>query len=128
MNATRSALLVEDDPNFCMIYTRILEPWDLEIVTTSSAYDAIELIRKRSFDFYSIDLQLLDESADGLLSVLESQGEATASRCVVVTSFDILAPAFTRFPIVAKTRLSTLGPHLTRILGTPAAPCAGAIA
>lgn len=115
----RAALLVEDNPDFCEIYRHLLKPWNLEIVIANSADAAFARIVERSFDFYVIDLQLADTDAGALLAALERRGRETMEKCVVATSFSMLAPAFTSLPIVKKTNLGSFGPHLRRILGEP---------
>lgn len=126
MSESRAVLLVEDNPDFCEIYRFLLRPWKPEIVTASSADSAFARIAERSFDFYLIDLQLADSDAGALLAALETKGPDTARKCVVATSFATLAPAFTSLPVVRKTELGSLAPHLRRILGEPSAVSAEA--
>lgn len=115
----RAALVVEDNPDFADIFRRLLAPWNLEIHTATTLAGALEIVSRRSFDFYAIDLQLADGDSAELLSRLAERGETTSSRCIVVTAFPIVATYFSSFPIVSKTQLSSLGPHLFRILGDP---------
>ncbi|HEX7708153.1 MAG TPA: response regulator [Thermoanaerobaculia bacterium] len=116
---SRSALLVEDDPDFAQILVRLLKPWRLEVVSTATLEEAMSIVSQRSFDLYTIDLQLADDDAAPLLAWLASQGEEIASRCITLTAHDVIARIFTGFPIVSKTKLSLLGPELLRILGDP---------
>lgn len=122
----RAVLLVEDNHDFCEIYRFLLRPWNLEIVTASSAEAAFARIAERSFALYVIDLQLADTDTGALLAALETQGADTIRKCVVATSFATLAPAFTSLPVVRKTELGSLAPHLRRILGEPSTVAAGA--
>ena len=115
----RAALIVEDDPDFSNIFQRLLAPWKLEIETATSLASALEIASRRSFDLYVIDLKLADGNSGELLSNLAARGEPTLSRCLSVTSFPQVAAYYTPFPIVSKTQLSSLGPHLFRILGDP---------
>ena len=115
----RSALIVEDDPDFSAILRHLLSPWRLEIVTVPSVGTAGALILDRTFDLYAIDLRLADGDAGVLLELLEEQGDSIAARSLVITSFARLAPAFTSFPVVSKTELTAAGPHFLRILGEP---------
>jgi len=115
----RAALIVEDDPDFSNIFQRLLAPWKLEIETATSVTSALDIISRRRFDFYAIDLKLADGDCAELLSSLAACGEPTSSRCILVTSFPQIATFYSPFPIVNKTQLSSLGPHLFRILGDP---------
>ena len=115
----RSALLAEDDPDLTSILRRLLSPWRLDVVSTGSAAEASDLVRQREFDLYLIDLKLSDTDASDLLALLTSKGSTTSSRCVLVTSFPLISRAFSEFPVVDKTQLASLGPHLLRILGRP---------
>lgn len=115
----RSALIVEDNHDFSDIFQRLLAPWKLEIETATSLSSALEITSRRSFDLYTIDLNLADGDCEELLSRLAARGEPTASRCILVTSFPLIATAYTAFPIVSKAQISSLGPHLLRILGEP---------
>ena len=115
----RTALLVEDNRDFADIFQRVLAPWKLEIETATSLRSALEITSRRSFDLYTIDLNLADGDCAELLSRLATRGEPTTSRCILVTAFPLIATAYTAFPIVSKAQLSSLGPHLFRILGDP---------
>jgi len=116
---SRTALVVDGDAGFRYLLQHLLQPWQLEIVNASSVAEARALAEKRRFDLYLIDLQLTDGDSASLLSQLAALGTATAASCVVVTSFPTIAPAFSDFPVVDKTRLASIGKHLLRILGMP---------
>lgn len=116
---SRSALIVEDDPDFARIISHLLTPWPLEVVTTATLSEALSIVSARPFDLYAIDLRLADHDSAPLLAWLSSQGPAVASRCITLTSYSMIATAFTEFPIISKTKLSSLGPELFRILGDP---------
>ncbi len=115
----RTALIVEDDRDFSHILRRLLDPWKLQVDEATSVASALELISRRDYDFYAIDLHLADGDSGELLSSLAARGEPTISRCIVVTSHPEVASFYTPFPIVSKMKLSSLSLHLFRILGGP---------
>jgi ActR/RegA family two-component response regulator len=119
LDSSRSALIIEDDPFFSGIVQRFLAPWGLEIVVTDSVTAAQVRIDARRFDLYIVDLQLTDGDSSDLLARLATLDSTNVARCVVVTSFPLIANALTEFPTVDKTQLTLLGPHLRRILGSP---------
>ena len=115
----RAALVVDDDPDICSLLSRFLRPWGLEVVTANSSAEAHSLSSLREFDLYLIDLQLSDTDSAEFVQSLRNRGASILDRCVMVTAFPLLANALGKIPVIAKTELASLGPHLVRILGAP---------
>lgn len=122
MAVVKRILIVEDDPQFVSIFSRLLRPWSPEIQSTHSGAEAIRRLERQEFDLVTIDLQLPGADATDLLEFISTGSEAQKSRCLIVTSFPMIGKAFSDIPIVAKTSLVDLGPHLMQVLGRPADP------
>ncbi|NPA88255.1 response regulator transcription factor [Caminibacter pacificus] len=53
-----SVLLIEDDPQHAKIVKRILEHKDFQVTLCEDGKTAVDLIRKRDFDLYLIDINI----------------------------------------------------------------------
>ncbi|MFZ2490157.1 MAG: response regulator [Thermoanaerobaculia bacterium] len=113
-------LIVEDNPCFLGILARLLKPWNAEISSTLSGAEAIGLLEGREFDLILIDLQLPSGDGPQLLDFVSARKEALMSRCLIVTGFPGFGKALSDIPVVPKTNLVELGPHLLRVIGRPA--------
>lgn len=120
MADVKRLLIVEDDPQFVSIFSRLLRPWCPEISSTHSGAEAILLLKSHDFDLVMIDLQLPGADAPELLDFISASSEPLRSRCLIVTSFPIIGKALSDIPVVPKTNLVELGPHLLRVIGRPA--------
>jgi DNA-binding NtrC family response regulator len=79
-NTTR-ILIVDDDPYFLRVLSRILTDEEYQVTTASCAAEAEQTLREGSFDVVISDLRLPD--GDGL-SILESLRRAGSSVPVVI--------------------------------------------
>ncbi len=115
-------LIVEDDPDFVAILSRLLRAWSVDIVIADSSTDATHVLGTTRFDLVLLDIKLRDEDDGfGLLSFLSIQPPDVKASCVIVTGFPVVGRAWSELPVVDKRRLGELGPHLFRILGPPPA-------
>lgn len=115
-------LVVDDDPSYLMILERLIRSCGATVVTATTADGAREALAAHEFDLLLLDLQL--ERQEGLPLIAEIEQDANlAPKAVVVTGFSVLAPVFTKLPIVDKGRLADLAAHLKKALaGKPESP------
>ncbi len=79
--ATARILVVDDDPYFLRVLSRILSDQKFQVTTASGAAEATRALRENSFDVVVSDLRLPD--GDGL-SILEGIRQAGSSVPVVI--------------------------------------------
>lgn len=84
-DATRSLLIVEDDPEIGYLLSVILDDDDREVLSVETGAEAIELLDRRSVDLIVLDLILPDMDGRTLLTKIRAR-EATATCPVVVLS------------------------------------------
>ena len=108
-------LVVDDDPNYLMILERLCSGCGATVVTASTAAAARTALAAADFDLLLLDLQLERQEGLGLISDVEGQPDL-AKKAVVVTGFSMVAPAFTKLPIVDKGRLTDLSDYLRQVL------------
>ncbi len=68
----RSVLVVDDEPNICMVFDRYLSRIGFEVQTASSAASAREALASRSFDVAILDNYLPDGNGIDLIDELRS--------------------------------------------------------
>jgi CheY-like chemotaxis protein len=110
-------LVVDDDPSYLLILERLCRACGADVVTTSSADEARSALRRETFDLLLLDLQL--DRHEGLPLIAEVEHDPQlAPKAVVVTGFSVVAPVFTKLPIVDKGRLEDLSTYLRKMLGS----------
>ena len=108
-------LVVDDDPSYLMILERLCGACGAEVVTASTAEEARGALGRKAFDLLLLDLQL--DRQEGLPLIAEIEHDpALAPKAVVVTGFSVVAPVFTKLPIVDKGKLEDLAVYLRRML------------
>ena len=108
-------LVVDDDPSYLLILERLCGSCGAEVVTASTADAARAALARNAFDLLLLDLQL--DRQEGLPLIAEIERDpALAPKAVVVTGFSMLAPVFTKLPIVDKGKLEDLAVYLRRML------------
>lgn len=107
-------LVVDDDPSYLIILQRLCTSCGATVVTVDNAAAARAAIASQEFDLLLLDLQLNNHEGLPLIAEVE-QNERLAPKAVVVTGFSVLAPVFTKLPIVDKGRLTDLSEYLRRI-------------
>ncbi len=107
-------LIVDDDPSYLMILSRLCTSCGAEAVTASTAAAARAAMAEHEFDLLLLDLQL--DRQEGLPLISEVEHGPLAPKAVVVTGFSVLAPVFTTLPIIDKGRLTDLSEYLRKML------------
>jgi CheY-like chemotaxis protein len=108
-------LVVDDDPSYLLILERLCAGCGATVVTAQTAAAARAALVEHEFDLLLLDLQLDNQEGLPLIAEVE-QNEDLAAKAVIVTGFSVLAPVFSRLPIVDKGRLTDLANYLRRIL------------
>jgi DNA-binding NtrC family response regulator len=81
----RSILVIDDEENFLTLVRWFLSQRGFDVETASSAEEALDLIRERSFDITMLDIRL--GSADGM-SLLDALGQrAPKTKVVIMTAY-----------------------------------------
>lgn len=71
---TGRVLIVDDDPYFLRVLSRILSDENLHVATASSAQQARELLQEKSFDLVISDLRMPDDDGLTLLQRIRAMG------------------------------------------------------
>lgn len=108
-------LVVDDDPSYLLILERLCASCGASVVTADNAAAARAAMAAEDFDLLLLDLQLNNQEGLPLIAEVE-HNEELASKAVVVTGFSVLAPVFTKLPIVDKGRLTDLSEYLRKLL------------
>ena len=108
-------LVVDDDPSYLMILSRLCASCGATVITAATATEARSAIASNQFDLLLLDMQLDGHEGLALRADVEQQSEL-ASKAVVVTGFAAIAPLFTKLPVIDKGRLTDLADYLRKIL------------
>lgn len=108
-------LVVDDDPSYLIILERLCGACGADVVTASSADQARSALERETFDLLLLDLQLDRQEGLPLIAEIEHDPKL-APKAVVVTGFSIVAPVFTKLPIIDKGRLEDLAVYLRKML------------
>jgi ActR/RegA family two-component response regulator len=108
-------LVVDDDPSYLTILERLCAGCGATVVTAQTAEDARAALAAHKFDLLLLDLQLDGQEGLPLIAEVESNADL-APKAVIVTGFSVVAPFFTKLPIVDKGSLTELSEYLRRIL------------
>lgn len=108
-------LVVDDDPSYLTILERLCAGCGATVITAQTADEARVALAAHSFDLLLLDLQLDRQEGPQLIAEVEQNPEL-ASKAVIVTGFSVLAPFFSKLPIVDKGSLTELAEHLRRML------------
>ncbi len=111
-------LVVDDDPSYLTILERLCAGCGATVVTAQTAAAARAALDTDEFDLLLLDLQLDGQEGLPLIAEIE-QNHDLASKAVIVTGFSVLAPFFSKLPIVDKGSLTELADHLRRMLCVP---------
>lgn len=71
---TGRILIIDDDPHFLRVLSRILSGEDFNVTSASGACEAIEILRKNSFDVIVCDLRMPECDGLNLLQVVRRGG------------------------------------------------------
>lgn len=108
-------LVVDDDPSYLLILERLCAGCGATVITAQTADEARVALAAHEFDLLLLDLQLDGQAGPELIAEVELNANL-ASKAVIVTGFSVLAPFFTKLPIVDKGNLTDLADHLRRML------------
>jgi two-component system response regulator PilR (NtrC family) len=108
-------LVVDDDPSYLTILERLCAGCGATVITAQTADEARAALAAHEFDLLLLDLQLDHQEGPALIAEVE-QNAALASKAVIVTGFSVLAPFFTKLPIVDKGSLTELADYLRPML------------
>jgi ActR/RegA family two-component response regulator len=111
-------LVVDDDPSYLTILERLCAGCGATVVTAQTAAQARAALAANAFDLLLLDLQLDNQEGVPLIAEVE-QNDDLASKAVIVTGFSVLAPFFSKLPIVDKGSLTELAEYLRRMLCVP---------
>jgi CheY-like chemotaxis protein len=126
MPAPRRALIVDDDPMFVIILTRILSRFELTIDTCGSAQEAIRSLQGRDYDLVLLDLRLTGSDGGTVIEYLKRAKPHTLPHTIVLTSFPVVARAFAPdIPMIDKGNLSALPERVGMMLGDATKPQRG---
>jgi DNA-binding NtrC family response regulator len=82
---TGRILLVDDDPHFLRVLSRILTGESFQVTATTGACEAIELLHSTSFDLIICDLRMPD--CDGLNLLQEVRGSGNDIPVIILTAY-----------------------------------------
>ncbi len=85
MNKKKSILVVDDESIVRVSCKRILEPEGFLVDLAADGYEAIELIKKQSYDIIITDLKM--PKMDGLEVLQWIKKNSPASKVIVITGF-----------------------------------------
>jgi len=85
----RQLLVVEDDPSEQLSIGELLRSEDIEITTSGSGREALELMRERGFDCVVLDLKLPDISGFELLEEVQQDPQLRDTPIVVFTGREL---------------------------------------
>jgi CheY-like chemotaxis protein len=113
----RRCLIIEDDPMFVDILTRVVRPYDLEVANVSDAADAIAALSKREYDVIFLDMHLAGSQGAVVLDYLRRVKPHAVARVVAVTG----SPGATRHlgpdvPVIDKGNIDTLAMRIRELL------------
>jgi DNA-binding NtrC family response regulator len=78
-------LVVDDEPSICEVLTRLLDAYDMDVVTSLSAAAALEEIGTGTFDVILIDLRLRDARGDALFRAAVEHQPSLRERTLFMT-------------------------------------------
>ncbi len=81
----KSILIVDDDPEILRLLLRVLKADDLDLTTSSTAHEAMDLMDARDFDLVLLDLGLPDKHG---MEVLEECSRVDGPRFLIITADD----------------------------------------
>jgi CheY-like chemotaxis protein len=100
---TKRLLVVEDNEIERSAIVELLGHDDIEIVAVGSGTEALDALRKVSFDCIVLDLRLPDMDGFDLLSQIHARPELIDIPCVVYTGKDLKADEQERLKVMAKS-------------------------
>ncbi len=110
------ALIIEDDVVWSTILERVLLQLGIRSRVAPDEREARIELNDRQFALILVDLQLPGQEGIELLNDIRSS-PALARRAIIVTAFDRIATYFSAdIPVVDKSRLHELVPHVNRIM------------
>lgn len=84
----KSILIVDDDPEILRLLLRLLKADDLDLTTSETALEAMDLMDSRDFDLVLLDLGLPDKPG---MEVLEECSKVDGPRFLIITADDTSA-------------------------------------
>ena len=78
-------LVVDDEPSICEVLARLLDAYDMEVITSLSAAAALEEIDASTFDVVLIDLRLRDARGDALFRAAVERQPSLRERSLFMT-------------------------------------------
>ena len=82
----KTILVVDDEPNVRQYLTTVLEDAGFNVVSTADGVEALELIKKRTPDFISLDLIMPKKSGHKLLRELRRNKQWSRIPVLIVTA------------------------------------------
>jgi DNA-binding NtrC family response regulator len=82
---TGRVLIIDDDPHFLRVLSRILSGEKFQVSTANSAVEATELLRTTSFDVIICDLRMPE--CDGLRLLQEVRGTGNEVPVIILTAY-----------------------------------------
>lgn len=113
----RRCLIVDDDPLYVEILTRIVGPHGLDVTAAATASEAIAALTARDYEVILLDMHLAGSGGDEVIEFLRRLKPHLLQRVVAVTA----SPGVTRHlsasvPVVDKGSLGTLEQRVREIL------------
>lgn len=85
------ALVVDDEESICTVVKEIIETEDMDIDTTSSSFEAVDLVEKNSYDIIISDLKMPD--MDGLELYDRIKELSPDSTFIIITAYGTIQSA-----------------------------------
>lgn len=84
-DVTGRILVVDDDPHFLRVLNRILTSEQFEVVTATSAAEAVSLFRQNAADLIITDLRMPEQDGISLLSEIRQSAQDTP--VIILTAY-----------------------------------------
>lgn len=108
-------LIIDDDPVFVEILSRIVKPYDLDVDHAGDAPSAIQAILAHEYDLIFLDLHLAGSPGSAVVDHIRRVKPHSIARMIAVTG----SPGAQRFgdiPVVDKGNVATLAARVRELL------------
>ena len=115
-------LVVDDEPNICILYTEELTEEGYEVVTASNTAEAVEKLQQSDFDLVVLDIKLKNESGIDLLQkIVKERHEMPVVLCSAFSCYkDDFSAWLADGYIVKSGDLTELMQEIARVLAKKA--------
>ena len=115
-------LVVDDEPNICMLYTDELTEEGYEVLTASNTAEAVTKLQQSEFDLVVLDIKLKNESGIDLLQkIVKERHEMPVILCSAFSCYkDDFSAWLADGYIVKSGDLSELKQEIARVLAKKA--------